>query len=256
MTCRRRHPEADNGGWFYFCYHCRQHRPGGSMCPKCPSRNTRTTRAAALKQRNQEAEEDPIEISDSDDDRYSSQLCYCLLAHAVKWVVWCVVARSPTQWERTAPLPMSSPCKLICWVLPFMQAQLLSLAHMQAQLLSLAHMQAHLLSLALYAMMMNTFIERTLNNQLGGCCWLGGVARAHWYHSNSYWGQLTCWVLTVDLCVCPLQFQCAWQTAHTDECTWSGNLHHPYTHHPFYQWSYVRSPLPSEFKIIIQFVQS
>ena len=44
---------------------------------ECSNPPVGTTRAAALKQRNQEAEEDPIEISDSDDDRCPSQLCSC-----------------------------------------------------------------------------------------------------------------------------------------------------------------------------------
>ena len=61
QVCRRYdHP---GGGWFYFCFHCRESLgEGGRHCNKCPYDNDPETRQLVKKRNNVKARRNPIEL--------------------------------------------------------------------------------------------------------------------------------------------------------------------------------------------------
>lgn len=61
QVCRRHdHP---GGGWFYFCFHCRESLgEGGRHCNKCPMDNDPDTRVLVKKRQNMAARRTPIEL--------------------------------------------------------------------------------------------------------------------------------------------------------------------------------------------------
>ena len=63
IACRRPHGVD---GWHYFCYHCRRSMSTDAPCMRCPERNDRESRATAKRRRNEEAQKNPIELSDDD----------------------------------------------------------------------------------------------------------------------------------------------------------------------------------------------
>ena len=60
QTCRRTdHP---GGGWFHFCFHCREDLGDGRHCNKCPMENNAETRRKVKTQNNTKAQRNPIAV--------------------------------------------------------------------------------------------------------------------------------------------------------------------------------------------------
>ena len=57
VCTRTDHP---GGGWFYFCFHCREHLGEGQHCNTCPMENNRETRQLMKRRRNNASRRDPI----------------------------------------------------------------------------------------------------------------------------------------------------------------------------------------------------
>ena len=59
QTCTRIHP---GGGWFHFCFHCREDLGDGRHCNKCPMDNNAEARQKVKTQNNTDARRNPIAV--------------------------------------------------------------------------------------------------------------------------------------------------------------------------------------------------
>ena len=67
QACKRNAAEHPGGGWYYFCYHCRNGLGGGRHCDQCPLDNNRETRLLVQKRRNNHSRRNPIIVEEQDD---------------------------------------------------------------------------------------------------------------------------------------------------------------------------------------------